>query len=258
MRRSLTAWKRRSFAPFSPAFFGWVANNFAPSTLGAIFGQKQYVWLGLFIALGIVRAGKTNRTLLALLLPVALTFVASFLRLYPISDRLEIFWIPLLTPFLALGVAWACEALRPNHRGVGVIFALLLALPFLHPLQAVGSPDFQQLKQATLALVSKAHAGDVIYLHPRCIGLYKYYFKRYPPAKGVVVDYGQMSDLDNLRNTLAKTYPARHVFVAFTEPWYVRDELQALADSANVHGELRGVAEFNLAGIFELQLSPSR
>jgi hypothetical protein len=245
-----------NFAPFifQPGWVGWYSHDFG-AIIGYLFGQTQWLVIIFFAALGLAHAWGVNRKLWALTLPVALTFIASWCGIYPLYDRLEMFWIPLLTPFLALGVYSAWELFSKQHHGMTALFIIFVLLPFLHPLWAVGhSEDFQQLKQAALLVRNKAQPGDIVYVHNRAASLYQYYFLRYPLKKGVTLVPGSKEELKDPRAMLEKRYSGKRVFFLYTEPWYSMNEIELLEMTALNTGELKSTAKLNLAGAMELEM----
>lgn len=262
-------WTNYRFIDADGGFHAFWTPNFAPwpweagalewwssqplSTLGYIFGQEQGLMWALLTGVGIAVAARKHRPLLALLLPVGLTVVASLLRLYPLYDRLEIFWAALLTPFVALAVAELWQMCR--SRVLAVVLVLCVALPYLWPLRVLTHvKDPQELKQTSVLVSHRAAPGDVVYIHGRAAELYKYYFKRYPVAAGVEVILGQKDEAQDLYAMLYSHFAGRHVWVMFTEPYFADDEIARLVMQADAARVLHGMADFSVAGALELQL----
>lgn len=240
--------------PWNATGFAWWSENFG-SVIGYLFGQTQWLMWMLIFGLGVAFALRHNRRLLALLVPVVVTLCASLLRLYPVYDRLEVFWVPLLTPFMALGIYAIWRQAKESPRAAAWVLVLCVMLPYIYPLRALpGMKDPQELKQASLVTQTKAQPGDVVYIHARAAELYKYYFQRYPLAQGVVIDYGQESQAENLYEYLKKTYSGRHVWFLYTEPLFIPDEIGLLVSRTDTSRELHGMADFNIAGAIELRM----
>ncbi len=242
-----------NFVPGGLAFFDFVADELG-KVIGYLFGQRQWLWLVIFTVLGAIRAWHIKRYLLALLLPILLTLIASMLRLYPVYDRLVLFWVPLLIPFLALGLGWLWEALHEQRRTLAVAFIFCVALPYAYPLRAIGNGDPQQLKQVTLEVVKQAHKGDIIYMHPRSVHLYNYYFHRYPPQAGVQVIDGSKDDPLELYKLIKERYAGKRVFFIYTEPCYAIDEIQVFGTQALRQKEVVSFREYRVAGFLELRV----
>jgi|GEM_PF-2084262 hypothetical protein len=240
--------------PWQPGFIDWWTNTL-PGIIGWLFGQEQFlIWI-FFVVLGLYRAWEINRRLLALTFPILLTLIAGALHLYPVYDRLVLFWAVLLTPFLALGLFHVWEVFNKQYRTITLAFALILVLPFLHPLHRLShSHDSQQLKQVCMAVSRAARPGDTIYVHNRAAELYKYYFHRYPPVKGVKLVFGQKAETLSLAPYLEKHFKGRHLYFMYTEPCYQPDEIDYLGRYTQARGELKRDLDMNLAGAFELQL----
>jgi hypothetical protein len=240
--------------PWENNFFDWWSKDFG-SAIGYIFGHTQWLTIVLLTMIGIGEAWRINRRLCAFLIPILITIIASLVKIYPIYDRLEIFWLPILTLFFSLG-AWSIFNwfAQKNKRGA-IALAILSGIIFLWPLRVlVHIQDPQELKQATLTAVKTAKAGDVVYIHYRAAELYRYYFKRYEPKPGVEIVYGTKEELDNLYGALHKRFAKRHLFVLYTEPMYQPNELATFAQISNASGELKGMEDLNYAGFFELQM----
>ncbi len=240
--------------PWAAGGLRWWCETFG-SVFGYIFGQTQWLTWVLLCGLGIAFAIRHNRRLLVLLVPVLLTICASLLRLYPIHDRLEIFWTPLLTPFVALGIYAIWRQAKESPRAVAWVLVLCVALPYLYPLRALpGMKDPQELKQVTVIIQKKAQAGDIVYIHARANELYKYYFARYPLAPGVTLVYGEKAEAEDLYSYLKKHFAGRHVWVLFAEPFYDPSELSDVVRQADARKEMVGMGDFSMAGAFELRL----
>lgn len=243
-----------NFAPLPGMinFPSWYINDF-PTVIGYLFGQGQWLIWAFFTLVGVAWSARNDKKLLVLLTPIAVNFIVSWLHIYPIYDRLQVFWLPLLVPFVALGIYTLWEALRDKTRGLTTVLALCVVLPFLYPLSSLpGTRDPQELKQTAMVVSSRAKAGDVVYIHARANEFYKYYFKRFPLASGVDVVYGDQNEAFDLYTVLKNKYASRHVWVLFTEPFYMPNEMATLAQAAQE--EIIGIADFNLAGALELRL----
>ncbi len=246
-----------SFAPLTlkAGSLGWYARNLGP-TLGDTFGQGQWTLLLFLAAIGALKARRENPPLLALLLPVALTFAASWFEAYPIAERLALFWTPLLAPFIALGIYALWKILSQHYKGMRVVFALCVALPLLYPpvCQFFNTRDFQEIKQAALSVRVKVKPGDVVYLHSHGEHLYHYYFTRYPLPQGVAVVDGAKADSQTLPAFIFKNFSGRHLFMLYAEPEYAIDEISLLRAAAERNGTLLALVDLNLAGALELQV----
>lgn len=240
--------------PWESNALAWWGQEFG-SVIGYLFGQTQWLMWVLLVGLGIAFAIRHNRRLLILLIPVGLTIIASLMRLYPIYDRLELFWAALLIPFAALGIYSVWRQARDSSHAAAIVLVLCVALPYIYPLRALPAvKDPQELKQTAVLISHKARPGQVVYIHPRANELYRYYFKRYPVAQGVTVIYGDPADAQNLYGALKQRFAGAHLWVMFTEPMYVPDEIAALVVLTDKSNELMGMADFNQAGALELQL----
>jgi len=70
----------------------------------------------------------------------------------------------------------------------------------------------------------------------------------------VIVADGDKKDLDDLHAVLAKRYHGKRVFFLYTEPTYAMDEIRLLGVTEQNLGELKAVAEYNVAGAMLLQM----
>jgi hypothetical protein len=144
----------------------WIVRRLAyyfinPLNFDAPFGERLSMLPALALAvLGVFRLWKLDRARWALLmLPIALTLLASCWRLYPFHGRLVLF----LAPTFLIAIAAGLDAVR-ELRGRGVIYYALTAM-------VLAIPTAVACKQAVEPWSIHNRFGD---LHPASIDPYRF------------------------------------------------------------------------------------
>jgi hypothetical protein len=124
------------------------------------------------LAISLYRRGR----LLVLILPLPLVLAASFMRRYPLADRLALF----LVPQLLLLIALAIQSLWTNFSGISIAIVLswMILLPpaaravdnLFHP------PGREESLQAYRWIASQWQGGDVLYLSQFAQPSFRYYY----------------------------------------------------------------------------------
>jgi hypothetical protein len=132
---------------------------------------ERYLHLPL-IALAVVGAvGLARRRALwaaFLLLPFALTWLASALDKYPVFDRTVLFLVPAMVLFLVEGAAVLVRAARSRTLGVcvgGILAAAVLVVPLVHASErAVHPVQHEEMKKALEYIRRHWQPGDALFV----------------------------------------------------------------------------------------------
>jgi hypothetical protein len=117
---------------------------------------------------------------LLVLLPVALTLLASALEAYPFCCRVLLFLTPLLYLAIAAGAAALMKAVAPGARVAGLTMIVLLFLVPDQPLRSLTNPIARvELRPALEYLAFERSAGDLVYLAYGTEPVWRYYAPRY-------------------------------------------------------------------------------
>jgi hypothetical protein len=137
---------------------------------GARSPERYLHWpflaLALVGAVGLARRRPTSGAFL--LLPFAVTWVASALNKYPIFDRTVLFLVPATVLFIAEGAAVLVRAARWRILRVGtagVLAAAVLLVPLVHAVEHSVDPlQHEEIKQALGYVRSHWHRGDALFV----------------------------------------------------------------------------------------------
>ena len=183
------SWESRGTFPSSVLDINWLFTTFV------YFFHKPLGFPDIFLSLAIFAfiVGclsiffKRKATLLILLSPVLVTFLAAYLHKYPFDGRLVLFLIPFITLLIGEGAAVIWHKTRyTSLRKVGILVLVLLLVP---PLGTAGYLTvIPYLKQEIRPVISyvKAHqqAGDIIYVYQRAEYQFKYYANKFGYREG--------------------------------------------------------------------------
>ena len=130
---------------------------------------------------------RNKETLLILLSPVFVTFLASALHKYPFRSRLVLF----LTPFVILLIAEGVDYIRRKSRYklAAIVSILLLFLLLVPPLgsasQLLVKPYLRgEIKPVISYVKTHQQPGDVLYIYQRGQYQFMYYAKKFGYQKG--------------------------------------------------------------------------
>lgn len=223
-RRLLDYWND-AFAPFplsSPANAMWYVNSF--------FGIFSYpvglAFTGIAAVAAVLGAmevfGTHQGRFILLILPTALTLVASWLHRYPFQGRLLLFIVPSAILLIAAGL----ETIQSKTReSLPLLSSLLIGFLFLLPL-ADASREFvkprrvEELKSVIEYVEKRSSEGDILYCYYASAPSMEYYSSRgllIPMNKVIGVSSRQnwkayREDLDKLRGR-------DRVWILFSHIW---------------------------------------
>lgn len=195
----LTSW--RAAFPSFPLDIIWYLD-----ALGKFFYRPLgfIAWMdGLAIILFVVGCiacfHRKKDTLLILLSPVLMTFLAAALQKYPFRSRLVLF----LTPFIILLIAEGTDYIRrktwykPTVIVSILILILLLAPPLGSASQLLVKPSLKgEIKPVISYIKSHQQPGDILYIYQRGKYQFKYYAQKYGYQEGDYII--GVDDLDKL------------------------------------------------------------
>ena len=138
-----------------------------------------YRGLGAFAFLaGCIALWKRNRERLVLLLiPFALTLLASGLHRYPFRDRYILFLTPCFILLMAEGIRFLTDKKRFQTRLIGLaLFALLFAQPMFHGLKVIGQVrGGYEIRPLLAHMQSNWHEDDGVYIPLTAVAPFMYY-----------------------------------------------------------------------------------
>jgi hypothetical protein len=190
-------WKN-SFAPMPPwEYLDWYRNVFIalmPHVNPSFFPyfvqdfDPRYLMNAclLLIALGGISLLVRNPVAAILLgAPIGLMFLASVLRLYPVSERFLYFWFPSLLFLFAEGM-WLIYTLiaKYNHKAAWVVYGLIAAVVFWTSFD-LGIQNFlvppmgEDIKPVLAYVRDHMEKDDVIYVHQGSTTPFLYYSAAY-------------------------------------------------------------------------------
>ncbi|WP_316839581.1 ArnT family glycosyltransferase [Pedobacter gandavensis] len=156
--------------------------------LGFLWTVKWLVLLPLsMLFLGLALFYKRLQDFLVLCFPFLFLFLASGLKLYPLTERFWVFISPILILFIGNGYLWCVS--RFHNQLFNVVFALLLGSGLLlnsmeyvkHPEELIGHKRSFQ-REALAVLEEKFQAGDVVYVYWNDLPGYKVYQRIHPSS----------------------------------------------------------------------------
>lgn len=149
---------------------------------GMLAGNTVLVWLlGPLAVLGIVSLWKRQRGVLAVLvLPWLAVVVASSRDLYPATERLVLFLVPMLAVVVAAGTVVAADwAAKRSALAGPAVMAVVLVVCAAVALHRFGSPQpVEELRPLLEQLHAQARPGDTIYVAETAVPAFDYYETR--------------------------------------------------------------------------------
>lgn len=169
----------------NPSFFPYVLQSYQPDHL-------INVCLLLILCGGVYLLWRHWEAALLITSPILLMFLASSLRLYPISERFLYFWFPALLFLLAEGMRLVYSLLANFNKkvaltGYGLLVLTLIwsSLPQSYK-DAVNPPMGEDIKPVLAYLSDHIEPGDILYIHNGSINPYLYYESEYELDAGEV------------------------------------------------------------------------
>lgn len=154
--------------------------------LGFLWNVKWLVVLPLgLLFLGVAFLFKRLQDFLVLCFPFLFLFLASGLKLYPLTERFWVFISPILILFIVIGYLWLMD--RFHNQVFKFFFTLLLCSGLivnsmksvLYPEEFLGHKRSFQ-KEALAEVAEKFQPGDVVYVYWNNLPGYKVYKKIHP------------------------------------------------------------------------------
>jgi len=203
---------------------GWFAAFFNDSVQFQ-FGIKQFEWLALiFIPIGWFALYREMRTFaMTLVFMTFFAFSASALRLYPVSDRLALFLIPLGILLLGKAVEVTSKIFANNKLiATGITLALsayLLYSPFTTSIQNFISPKNSDNMRLYLDyLAASWREGDVIFVSYWAEPAFRFYAPFYH-LEGIQYEASEFADYPDPKKLTSRIDPLvgqRRVWVLFS------------------------------------------
>jgi hypothetical protein len=170
--------------------------------------------------IGVAALATTERPIAVLMLAtVAAALAASAMRAYPVTGRLALFLVPLLTLAFAAGAAAVVAAARPYQARAALLAAPLVLAP---PLWKLRQATFERedLRTVVQHFAVARRAGDVVYVYYAAQAAFRYYTARLgvtmtPVAIGTCArtDWrAYVADLDRLRGRARVWIVASHLY----------------------------------------------
>jgi len=162
----------------SPSFFPYITQNFDPRYL-------MNACLTLVLLGGASFLIRNTAVGILLGLPISIMFIASALRLYPISERFLYFWFPSLLFLLAEGI-WLIYRLvsRYNQKIAWVVFGSISIIVFwtsfeLSVRNTLAPPMGEDIKPVMAYVRDHMDENDTIYVHQGSTTPFLYYSPNY-------------------------------------------------------------------------------
>ncbi len=139
--------------------------------------------LFLFIV-GIIGVGvqKQKRQILILLVPILMHLLLSALKLYPFSDRLVLYLVPLFLIFIIEGLVFISQITRSNYKTFTFILlsGLFLGFSVLRTKHYFIHPIMKEDIKPVLAYISKNKKDDdIVYVYSGSMAPFKFYREMY-------------------------------------------------------------------------------
>ncbi len=183
------------------------------TSLATLFGMLSGV-NGLTVVLaplavaGMVVLWRRNRGVLAVLLgPWVLVVIASSFKLYPATERLVLFLVPLLAVLVGTGTGALFAWIRPRSEMAAVlVVAVVLVLNSAVTLRRITHPvQEEELRPLLTEMRAEFRPGDAIYVNQTAVPAFDYYRGRLhlPPAQVIL----GTADFDDERALGAEVAP---------------------------------------------------
>jgi hypothetical protein len=160
-------------------YWHWHKFNLLPEFgLGLAAGGVAF----LFGLSGVVSFYRRDKALLfSLVVPIGLLLLASWLKRYPLSDRMILFTAPLVAILIAQGTEHLSHALRSISRPLAYALPVfLLVEPVMQTWDLVRQPQYKEELAPVLEYVRRNwQEGDHIYLYYSSYLAFEYYRPRY-------------------------------------------------------------------------------
>ncbi|HAX80594.1 MAG TPA: hypothetical protein DCY88_33350 [Cyanobacteria bacterium UBA11372] len=183
----LTSWQK-AFPSF-PLDIIWYLDAFGKFFYRPLGFNGPFDGLAIIIfVVGCIACYRRHKeTLLIILSPVLVTFLASALQKYPFRSRLVLF----LTPFVILLIAEGVDYIRSQTKYKFapivslVVLLLLLAPPAINASQLIVKPHLRgEIKPVITYIKTNQKPGDILYIYQRGKYQFMYYAEKFGYQKG--------------------------------------------------------------------------
>lgn len=193
--------------------------------ISLLWGPLPLAWLSLAVAsVGAFRLGRSDRLRLALLaLPLCATLAAAVLRLYPMQERLLLFWDPALALFLGAGFSFLIGGLAQISRALAwIVLAGVLANPILMHLTLLREPSYgyrtQEVREILEIVARERRPEDQLYVYYGASHAFGYYAARFGLDRADAV-HEPWRPGPRLGRRLRRLDPARPVWAIFSQAY---------------------------------------
>lgn len=169
---------------FSPLGFLWNASEIENAAFRNLL--KLPVLAIVFLVVGMYTIARSHsKQFMVLFLPVILHLLASWLELYPFTERFIVFAAPLFILFIGRGADKIAGFLPAQARGRYILLTLLLAGPIVGSAMQLANPDFfggykkSDQREALLYVNDQFQEGDVVYVYWNVRHAYRFYCDAY-------------------------------------------------------------------------------
>lgn len=173
-----------------------------------------------FLILGVYRFAKDNVELMTAFAFIFISIIsASAFKLFPFSERVILFTVPITFLIFAYGISQMIKPIWPYSKLIVVtMLFILLWSPFLKGFKMAANPVAREDVKPLLAYVqANAQHGDVLYLYPALRKTYAYYQDRYDFSRLDNVILGEREkNRDDYVNQLCDFEENRRVWFLFT------------------------------------------
>ena len=237
----------------------------AISTLFAMLtGHSALVWLlGPLAVVGAVVLWRTNRGVLGVLVvPWLAVVVASSRQLYPATERLVLFVLPLLAVLVAAGTVRVAALVSERAPVLGpALVAVVVILCAAVALNRFASPvPIEEMRPLYQRLVAEARPGDTIYVAQTAVPSFDYYRGREGAPPGhVVLSSSDFSDAKAIDGEVTPLQGHRRVWLLTSAYWAPEGHATPVITSA-LDRLGRRVAEYDRPGsmlvLYDLSRAP--
>lgn len=162
----------------------WNFNNIKSNQLLSVILKEPFLPI-ILLGLGTYLSIKKRRNYSAIfIVSVFLTFLASGLELYPLTERFWVFLSPIFIIFIAEGFSFALSKLKQRNLKY-LLFLILIAGPLIQSISTIIYPETfylhkKSFERETLSYVNKNFkTGDAVYVYWNNLPGYKLYKEIY-------------------------------------------------------------------------------
>ncbi len=202
--------------------------------ISLLWGPLALEWLGLGVALvGALRLARSAPARLALLgLPILATLAVALLHLYPMQERLLLFWDPALALLLGAGLSFLIGGLLQLSRALALLAAAaILANPLGMHATLLRDPNYgyrsQEVREILAEVARARRPEDQLYVYYGASHAFGYYAARFGLDAADAL-HEPWRPGPALGRVLLRLDPARPVWAIFSQAYAnEQQELQA-------------------------------